>query len=252
MLIHNPNGHYYFLKGIDPYSCGVVAEPGYEIVHVTLTHLIPWREGFVKIADYLKLNGYERNALCAMELRCPEPFAMDDFIAFNQQYCSVLQDWDLYIDDLNPLARTNVAPVINPPPESMLYAFSYIQPAEKSDQPTFIIAGAGELIDGVLTPDRIIRRNETSTEAIREKATYVVQVMGDRLNKLGGDWEIVNRINIYTNHSISHLAEDLVLPNVNQLHGLNWYQSRPPVIDIEYEMDLRGINQEHYLDLYSL
>ena len=131
----------------------------------------------------------------------------------------------------------------------MLYAFSYIQPAEKLDQPTFIIAGAGELIDGVLEPDRIIRRNETNTEAMREKATYVVQVMGDRLNKIGGDWEIVNRINIYTNHSISHLAEDLVLPNVNQLHGLNWYQSRPPVIDIEYEMDLRCINQEHYLDL---
>ena len=108
------------------------------------------------------------------------------------------------------------------------------------------------MIDGVLEPDRIIRRNETSTEAMREKATYVVQVMGDRLNKIGGDWEIVNRINIYTNHSISHLAEDLVLPNVNQLHGLNWYQSRPPVIDIEYEMDLRGINQEHYLDLYRL
>ena len=252
MLIHNPNGHYYFLKGIDPYSCGVVAESGYEIVHVTLTHLIPWHEGFAKIDAYLKLIGHKRNTLCAMQLRCPEPFTMDNFIAFNQRYCSVLQDWDLYIDGLNPLARTNVAPVINPPQESMLYAFSYIQPANDSHQPTFVVAGAGELIDGILAPEGIIRRNETDIEAMREKAIYVVQVMGDRLTKLGGRWEMVNRVNIYTNHSISHLAEDLVLPNVNQLHGLNWYQSRPPVIGIEYEMDLRGVNREQYLDLRSL
>ena len=252
MLIYNPNGHYYFLKGIDPYSCGVVAELGYEIVHVTLTHLIPWHKGFSQIEAYLKLIGHNRNALCAMQLRCPEPFTMDEFVAFNQEYCSVLQEWDLYIDGFNPIARTNVAPVIDPPRESMLYAFSYLQPVNQLDQPTFVVAGAGELIDGILKPEGIVRRNETSMEAMREKVIYVVRVMGDRLTKLGGRWEIVNRINIYTTHSISHLAEDLVLPCVNQLHGLHWYQSRPPVIDIEYEMDLRGINQERYLDLRSL
>ena len=252
MLIHNPNGHYYFLKGIDPYSCGVVAEPGHEIVHVTLTHLIPWHEGFVKIGAYLKLIGQSRNALCAIQLRCPEPFTMEGFITFNQEYCSVLQDWNLYIDGLNPLARTNVAPVINPPRESMLYGFSYVQPTNDSYQSTFVVAGAGELIDGILNPEGIIRRHETSIEAMREKIIYVVEVMRDRLAKLGGRWEIVNRINMYTNRNISHLAEDLVLPSVNQLHGLNWYQSRPPVVGIEYEMDLRGVNREQCLDLHSL
>ena len=111
MLIHNPKGHYHFLQGIDPYSCGVIADPGYEIVNVTLKHPIPWREGFTGIDAYLKAQGQERTALCAIQLRSPAPFTMEGFIDFNRGYCEVLQEWGLYVDELNPLARTNVAPV---------------------------------------------------------------------------------------------------------------------------------------------
>ena len=44
MLLHNPQGHYRFLKGIAPYSCGVIADEGFEIVHVTLATPPPWRQ----------------------------------------------------------------------------------------------------------------------------------------------------------------------------------------------------------------
>ena len=57
VLIHNPKGNYHFLKGIDPYSCGVIADSGYEIVNVTLKNLVPWREGFTHIDAYLKAQG---------------------------------------------------------------------------------------------------------------------------------------------------------------------------------------------------
>ena len=33
MLVKNPNGNYSFIRGIAPYSGGVVAQPGFEIVH---------------------------------------------------------------------------------------------------------------------------------------------------------------------------------------------------------------------------
>ena len=41
MLLEHPRGNYHFLRGIDPYSCGVVANPGYEIIHATLNSPFP-------------------------------------------------------------------------------------------------------------------------------------------------------------------------------------------------------------------
>ena len=181
MLIHNPKGHYHFLKGIDPYSCGVIADSGHEIVNVTLKQPIPWREGFTGIDAYLRAQGQERTALCAIQLRSPAPFTMEGFIDFNRGYCKVLQEWGLYVGELNPLARTNVAPIVEPPAVPMLYGFSYVLPCDNVAEATFIIAGAGELLEAALNSEGIVRRGETDRDAIREKATYVVEVMEERL-----------------------------------------------------------------------
>ena len=171
MLIAHPKGHYHFLKGIDPYSCGVIADPGYEIIHVTLAEALPWREGFARVDAYLATEDCERYALCAIELRSPAPFTMQGFIDFNGEYCSVLKEWGLYIEDLNPLARTNVAPFHDPPAEPALHAFSYIVPNDQIKRQTLIVAGAGELLEGTLVAEGIIRSGDTSPESMREKAT---------------------------------------------------------------------------------
>ena len=68
-LISHPNGSYCFLPGIAPYSCGVIANPGHEIVHVTLEVARPWREGFGFVNRFLREQGRQRAELCAMELR---------------------------------------------------------------------------------------------------------------------------------------------------------------------------------------
>ena len=116
MLIPNPQGHYHFLKGIEPYSAGVIADPGFEIVHVTLRDQdVDWRNGFDLIEARLQTEGVERSALCGVELRSPAPFTMPGFISFNDGYCNVLKQWGLYIGDVNPVARTNVAPQYSPP-----------------------------------------------------------------------------------------------------------------------------------------
>ena len=49
MRIENRAGGYAFLKGIDPYSGGVTASPGFEIVHARLEHEMPLRDGFAAI-----------------------------------------------------------------------------------------------------------------------------------------------------------------------------------------------------------
>jgi len=250
MLMKHPQGNYRFMVGIAPYSCGVVAEPGYEIVLVTLAVGLPWRKGFQAVENYFRHQGIARTALCGIQLRCPAPYSMADFIAFNQQYTQVLREWNVYVGDHNPIARTNVAPVENPPAETVMHAFAYVRPSEEPG-PSFIVAGAGELKEGKLVEEGIIRKGDCSAAALVEKSTYVMNVMSERLRALGGQWRDVNRVNLYTIHGIDRILQEVVFPQVGAAsqHGVHWYPTRPPVRGIEFEMDLRGLTNEMCLRL---
>jgi len=243
MLLAHPSGNYHFLSGIDPYSCGVIADPGYEIIHATLAEPLPWQQGFERVEAYLDQLQLERSALCGMELRSPKPFTMQGFIDFNISYCSVLKDWGLFVDELNPIARTNIAPMQNAPSEPQLHAFSYVVANANIQRKTLIVAGAGELIEGILETERIINRGDTSPQSMLEKATYVMQVMEERLLGLGGSWDLVDAVDIYTIYPLANLLQQVILPKLGlaNRHGAHWYYSRPPIVDIDFEMDLHGV-----------
>src|SRR5262249_8323703 len=155
-----------FLPGISPYSCGVVAAPGFEVAHVTLQRPVPHLRGFDLIEKHLSKTGRPKAALCGIELRSPRPVTLDGFAGFNAEYASILKDWGLFVDGINPVARTNVAPEVGAPAEASLYAFSYSRPRDSSQPLTFVVAGAGELPEGVLAPEAIVRGGEISAEAM--------------------------------------------------------------------------------------
>lgn len=246
MLFENIKGQFQFLEGIEPYSCAAVAANGYEVVHATLTEPLPWRDGFEKVDAHLRGSGRGRHALCGVELRCPKPHPMDGFIRFNEEYCELLASWDLHVDGKNPVARTNVAPLYHPPDDTTMHGFSYTVPCREEIGRTFVIAGAGELREGELVREGIVRRGETGPDAMREKAAYVMRVMADRLAGVGAAWGEVTAVDVYTAHRSDRLLDEVVLPGVGpaQRHGLRLYLARPPVIGIEFEMDIRGVRRE--------
>ncbi len=248
-LIQHPSGNYRFLPGGVPYSSGVVADRGFEIVHMTLRQPIAWRAGFALAAETLARHNCSKTALCAMELRSPEPFSVQGFDDFNQDYCGVLGDWGVHVDGANPVARTNVCPAAATIKEPSLYAFSFVRPSATAHHPTFVVAGAGEVRSGAVERNRIVRLGETSIDAIAEKARYVCGVMEERLHELGGDWGDVSTVNVYTVHPIEPHLQNLLLPQLasGARHGLLWHYTRPPVVDIEFELDLRGTATELWL-----
>src|SRR3954469_18875547 len=124
-LIDHPNGNYRFLPGIAPYSCGVVAMPGFEIVHATLRDPVPYRRGFERIAEHLAARGRPKPALCGIELRPPRPFSFDALGGCNARYRGVLSGWGLHVEGRTRVARPNGAPAIDPPAEPLLFGFSY-------------------------------------------------------------------------------------------------------------------------------
>lgn len=249
MLVENKRGGYSFLRGISPYSAGAVAQPGFAIEHVRLQSPIPVSPGFDAIDAHLKAVGRPRNALCAIELRSPRPFTFQGFSDFNARYVSHLKRWDLLQDGLNPIARTNVAPELDPPAEPCLYGFACTVPSTKASV-SFVVAGAGELPEGSLDPHDVVRKGETAQDALREKARFVMDLMDGRLKGLGVRWADVTATNVYTVHSVCPWLGAEILNRMGraQLQGVNWFFARPPIVSIEFEMDLRGVAREMVID----
>ena len=248
-LTDHPTGNYRFLPGMAPYSCGVVSSPGHEIVHVTFQKPVPYRQGFVEIEKLLTAQGRPKTSLCGIVLRSPKPFTFPGFAAFNAEYAVILKDWGVFVDGVNPIARTNVAPVICHITEPSLYGFSFSKPCSTNQPTTFVVAGAGELPEGVLERKGIVALGDTSVEGLKIKAKFVMDLMEARLTGLGVNWSMVNKIDVYTAHSIAPLLDDIVLGRVgaSSIHGATWHYTRPPIEEIEYEMDLRGIRTELFI-----
>ena len=108
------------------------------------------------------------------------------------------------------------------------------------------MAGAGELRGTARGPEGIVRRGETSPEAMREKARFVMGIMQDRMWALGGAWNRITMLDVYTAHPIHGLVEDeiLRLAGPAAIHGVRWYPSRPPIQGLEFELDMRGVGRE--------
>jgi hypothetical protein len=241
MTLPNIPGGYSFLRGGKPYSAGVVAAAGFAIAHVRLSNPVPWKEGFARIDAHLHAAGRPRAAFCAIALRSPAALSFDGFKEFNNSYVDVLKSWDLLVDGVNPVARTNVAPEVDPPAQPSLYSFGYTIPSDTS-VPSFVVAGGGELPDGSADPRDIVRANETSADAMAAKAEFVLGLMQVRLYGLAATWREVTSTNIYTIHDVNLLFATMVLPRIGTAgtHGVTWHYARPPIVGLEYEMDVRG------------
>lgn len=247
-LRQTPGGYRFLPGGGDgPYCSGVVADPGYEIVHATLREPVPIWAGFDLVERHLAALGRPRQALCAFELRCTRPYPPDGWMSpnsFNQQYVARLKEWGLFVDGLNSIARSNVAPRRDPPAEQVLFAFSYTVPTRQpSRRPTFVVAGSGE--------DPAVRPGDRSPDAIREKLADVMATMAARLSALGANWADVTNLNLYLVETCDARLLDVVFEPIGPARrlGVHWYESKPPISDREVEMDLRGVPTEIFVEV---
>ena len=238
-------GNYRYLPGVFQYSAGVAAEPGFAIERARLARPVPLTEGFAAIETHLAAIGRPRAALCACELRSPAPFTEDGFLAFNRRYVETLARWGLYRDGRNPVARSNVCPEIAPPAEPSFYAFAYTVPTGGAARRSFQVAGSGEAPEGKPSyRDHIVRRGDTSPTGLREKARFVLAEMERRMAALGFGWADVTETQLYTVHDIHALLGEEMVGRGATPGGLTWHFCRPPVVGLDFEMDVRGIPRE--------
>jgi hypothetical protein len=223
----------------------VAAEPGFELERVRLQRPVPLAEGFRVVAAQLAARGRPVAAFAACELRSPAPFTEAEFAAFNRAYIDTLERWGLYQDGVNPVARSNVCPDVRPPTEPWLYAFSYTVPAQPDRPGSFVVAGSGEAPEGKGSyRDHLVAPGDTSPAGLRAKARWVLGEMERRLGALGFGWADATATQLYTVFDPHpFLADELAARGVME-GGLTWHYCRPPVVGIDYEMDVRGVREE--------
>ena len=243
-------GNYRYIKAVFQYSGGVAAEPGYAIERASFFKPLPLTQAFAAVEAHLKSMARPNTAFAACELRSPAQFTDQGFIDFNKAYVTTLERWGIYQGGdtpVNPVARTNVCPMYGAPAAPVMSAFSYTVPARQNapQRGTFILAGGGEARPhGGTYSERIVRLHDTSSEGLREKVLFVVAEMERRLGLLGFGWADALNTQAYTVQNIGHLVGEVLAARGACAGGLNWQYARPPVIDLEFEMDVRCAARE--------
>ena len=231
-VMKSPGG-FRFLPTDGPFSGGVAAEPGYEIVRVLASRYTQLARGFQLVEKVLRDSGRPLAALCAMELRIPAPLTPRGFDEFNAGYIDQHTRWGVLVDGHVPSARTNVAPEIEPPTGPSLHAFCFTVEGD-ARRTTFVISGVPE---------------PAGTEGgLPEYWKAIAETLDKRMSALGVSWNDATDAQFYGTRADrdvfagEHLARfaDVVRP------GLRWFFSRPPIDNLRLEIDVRALAGESW------
>ncbi|PZS30453.1 MAG: hypothetical protein DLM59_11255 [Pseudonocardiales bacterium] len=243
---------YAFLPGVWQYSTGVIALRGYRLIRVQFRAPVPLDSGLRRAADIISASGQPPGALCACELRMPAPLDEDDFISFNRRYLVALAEIGTQLHNGgNPVARTNVSPARNELCEPSLHAFSFASPSHRAAG-DFIVSGSAEVPEGLSNyRDNIVARGDVSAHGLRAKADFVLAEMGRRMGALAVSGEVPQAVQVYSVHDVHDVLAGSLATNFAPPHGVTWHQARPPVAELDYEMDCRTVSVERLEDACS-
>jgi hypothetical protein len=130
-----------------------------------------------------------------------------------------------------------------PPAEPCFHAFCYTVPSARTG--SFVVAGSGEWPEGGRFPEDITARGDVSPAGLKRKCDWVLGMMESRMKGLGVGWKHATVAQIYTVHDIHPLMAKIqqrVQPGTVTRH-----YCRPPIEELEFEMDLRGVSVERVL-----
>lgn len=212
-----------------PFSAGVVADAGFDLVHATFFRPVPLEQGLDAAARHLEAAGRPVTALAAFELRIPEPFSRQGFDAFNAPYKQRMAEMGLTSGADMVTARTNVSPTVAGVDEPSVHAFTYTVPGRGRQEPAFRLSGT----------------TETRPGSAAERLRSIVEELERRMAEFGVAWEDSTAINVYGAEAAAAALPE-VLPSFGAagLHGLVWLPSRPPIAEADFEIDARGVGTE--------
>ncbi|HEY4025030.1 MAG TPA: hypothetical protein VGO86_01260 [Candidatus Dormibacteraeota bacterium] len=211
-----------------PFSAGIVADQGFDLVHAVFHRPVPLHQGLESAAAHVRAAGRPVTALGAFELRIPDPLSREEFDAFNAPYAERLTGLGLVSENGLVAARTNVAPTVAGVAEPSLHAFTYTVPGRGRPRSAFRLSGATET-----------RRDASEADQLRS----IVEVLEGRLAELGLSWDDATTISVYgeASDALWDVRESF---GTTGLRGLTWFPALPPLDDFAFEIDAQGVGTE--------
>jgi hypothetical protein len=246
-VIEFKEGGFAYLRGRAlPFSNGVIALNGHVFTRVRLRNIHPLAEGLEITAEWIKSQNRPLASLAACELRSPAPMSRSNFVAFNDHYISLLRSNGFAANGAFPIARSNMALQFKPPSSNTLFAFTYATPfvpAVETSSRDFLISGKPETAED---PPSIIAMGDVSPAGLIAKSTYVIQELRRRVDLLGGRWKDITGAQIYTVHSLNPVLDGLRSNGLTSV-GLTLFPGYPPIIGLDFEIDVRSVSFEQVI-----
>ncbi len=229
MLTQFAPGNYRALTSAGhPFSDGIVADPGYDLVRAIFSTPRPLHHGLDAARRHVEAAGRPATALAGFELRIPEPLTAEAFAAFNGPYVEQMNELGLTTDSGLVATRTNVAPTVGSVTEPSLLAFTYTVPSGGARGTAYRLSGATET-----------RSDGTTAERLRS----IVDVLDGRLRELGATWDQATAITVY---GAACDLDSATLSRFGQagIRGVRWYPSLPPIAGVGFEIDAHSAGTE--------
>lgn len=226
-----------------PFSSGVIASRGHALVRVRPRAARTLEAGLDDAARHLAAAGLAPGALAALELRMPAPLTFEDFAAFNRGYIAALRGRGFVAGETIPIARSNMAPLFDPPAETLLHAFTYAAPCDVGGGTDFVLSGKPERGDG---PGPIIAAGHVSPAGIAAKARFVVEALRATAAELGANWHGITASQAYTVHPLDGAMAILAECGLASV-GLTLVAGTPPALGLDFEIDVRAVATERVI-----
>ena len=236
-ILFEPGSYYYLPAG--QFCSGVKAAAGFALRRVRFLKPLPIAQGMAVARQVIEAAGRPPAALAACELRSPRPLPRDEFMAFNERYLQALRDNGFPATAPYPVGRSNLAPILSPPAEAVLFAVTFTVPAEGAGGVDYLISGKPES-----SPGGVIGGDDISDAGMRVKAEFVMAELRARVAELDADWSAITAAQCYTVRPLEPVIEIVMGELPMAWGGLTLVAAHPPVLDLFFEVDVRSISQE--------
>ena len=89
-----------------------------------------------------------------------------------------------------------------------------------------------------------MRYRDLSPDGWKEKVGFTVREMESRLAMFEFGWKETTATQAYTVHDFHPVMTEELVRRGAARSGLTWHFARPPVVDLEFEMDCRRVSRE--------
>lgn len=233
-------GDYRFLP-LGQFSSGVRAEPGFALRRVRFLKPLPIAVGLALARSIIEAAGRPAAALAACELRSPLPLPRDEFLAFNDRYLAALLANGFPGHAPFPIGRSNLAPILSPPVEPVLFAVTFTVPARDAGGRDYLISGKPES-----SPQGVIGGDDVSDAGMVVKAEFVMAELRARVAELGVDWSAITGAQCYTVRPLEPVLRTVLADLPLAWGGLTLVPAHPPVTGLYFEVDIRSVFEEGF------